>query len=466
METVTRFAPSPTGHLHIGGARTAIFNWLFSRQKGGKFILRVEDTDFQRSTKEYTELIIEAMQWLGLDWDEGPYFQSKRLDIYREHAQRLIEEGTAYRCYCPPEELEQRRAQALNEGRSPGYDGRCRDLSGKREAVPFAIRFKTKDCGVTVVDDMVKGKVEFRNEELEDLVILRSDGTPTYNFTVVVDDTTMNITNVIRGDDHLNNTPKQIMLYEALGYPIPKFAHVSMILGADRARLSKRHGATSVLAYKDMGYLPEALFNYLVRLGWSFKDQEIFSKEELIEKFSLENVGISAGIFNPDKLLWLNSHYIKESSCEYLAELLIPFLKERKIETKHDAKLISIVKSLKKRTKTLEEMVEGATFFFSEELEYDQDAAKKFLTKENKPVLELILRGIKDFCQISEPSLESLLRSVGEELNLKLVSVAQTVRVAITGKTASPGLFDVIDILGIESTILRLKRAISHIDKG
>lgn len=465
MKTITRFAPSPTGHLHIGGARTALFNWLFSRQKGGTFILRVEDTDLQRSTEEYTGLIIDALQWLGLDWDEGPYFQSKRLDLYREYAYKLLEEEKAYRCYCLPEELEQKRARALQEGKAFGYDNTCRNVKRKSEDIPFAIRFKTQDCGVTVVDDMVKRRVEFKNDELEDLVILRSDGTPTYNFTVVIDDALMNITHVIRGDDHLNNTPKQILLYEALGYPLPRFAHVSMILGADKTRLSKRHGATSVLAYRDMGYLPEALFNYLVRLGWSYKDQEIFSKDELIEKFSLENVGRSAGIFNPDKLLWLNSHYIKESPCTCLVELLIPFLRKREIAYASYEKSLKIVKSLKKRSRTLEEMVEGAICFVTEECEYSHDAAKKFLTTKTQPILELVLRGIKDLCPLTEQNLESLLKSVGEELGLKLVSVAQTVRVALTGKTASPGLFDVMDILGIDNTILRLKKAISYIDE-
>src|SRR5512137_2732890 len=323
-----RFAPSPTGYLHIGGARTALFNWLLARKTGGTFILRIEDTDVARSTQESVDAILQGMEWLGLDWDEGPFYQSDNFPLYREYVQKLLDEGKAYRCRCTPEELEAKRELAMKEGRKPKYDGTCRSLNIGPDT-PSAVRFRAPEDGATCFDDLIKGPISFSNEELDDLIIQRSDGTPTYNFTVVIDDASMTITHVIRGDDHINNTPRQILLYEALGYPVPKFAHVPMILGADKSRLSKRHGATSVIAYRDQGFLPEALVNYLVRLGWSHGDEEIFSREELVEKFTIEAVGKSAGVFNPDKLLWLNHHYIKEGDPARLAALLLPFLAER-----------------------------------------------------------------------------------------------------------------------------------------
>ncbi|PIV66369.1 MAG: glutamate--tRNA ligase, partial [Nitrospirae bacterium CG01_land_8_20_14_3_00_44_22] len=308
-----RFAPSPTGHLHIGGARTALFNYLFARHNNGKFILRIEDTDRTRSTEEYIEAIIEGMKWLKLEWDEGPFRQTDRFDVYRSYVDKLLREDKAYYCCCSPEELEQRRKEALAQGKPQKYDGRCRNLTKiqdsrfKIQEKNPAIRFKMPQEGQTVVNDMIRGQVTFKNDQLDDLIIMRSDGTPTYNFTVVVDDVDMKITHIIRGDDHLNNTPKQLHIYKALGYEIPLFAHLPMILGADKARLSKRHGATSVMAYKEMGYLPDALVNYLVRLGWSYGDQEVFTREELIKHFSFENIGKSSAVFNPEKLIWLNS---------------------------------------------------------------------------------------------------------------------------------------------------------------
>ena len=308
-----RFAPSPTGFLHIGGARTALFNFLFARSQEGTFVLRIEDTDTVRSTQESVDEILKAMEWLGLNWDEGPYYQSERFNLYKEKVQQLLDEGKAYRCYCTSEELDKKREQAMAEGRKPKYDGTCRERMDHPGNTPFVIRFRAPDNGTTSFNDLIKGTISVNNEELDDVIIQRTDGTPTYNFVVVVDDADMGITHVIRGDDHINNTPRQILLYEALGYQVPCFAHVPMILGSDKTRLSKRHGATSVMAYRDMGYLPEAMVNYLVRLGWSFGDEEIFSLADLIEKFSLSNVGKSAGVFNPEKLLWLNSHYIKRS---------------------------------------------------------------------------------------------------------------------------------------------------------
>jgi len=321
-----RFAPSPTGHLHIGGARTALFNWLFARHYRGVFILRIEDTDRSRSTEEYIETIIDGLKWLGLDWDEGPFRQTERFDVYRTYIEKLLTEGRAYFCYCTPEELEERRQASLKEGSSVKYDGRCMDIKTPPPGRKPVVRFKMPRFGQTMVDDLIKGKVVYDNEQLDDLIIQRSDGTPTYNFVVVVDDVEMKISHVIRGDDHLNNTPRQIHIYRALDFPEPHFAHLPMILGSDRTRLSKRHGATSVQAYREMGYLPDAIVNYLVRLGWSHGDQEVFTRDELIERFTLENVGKAAAVFNPDKLLWLNARYIKETSSGRLADLVLPFL--------------------------------------------------------------------------------------------------------------------------------------------
>ena len=326
-----RFAPSPTGHLHIGGARTALFNWLYARHNEGTFILRIEDTDRTRSTEDYIQSIIEGMEWLNLDWDEGPYRQTDRIDIYRTYTEKLMRDGKAYYCYCLPEELEQRRKEALAQGKPPKYDGRCKTVKEPPADRKPVVRFNMPQEGETSVNDSIRGKIVFENAQLDDLIIMRSNGTPTYNFTVVVDDVDMKITHVIRGDDHLNNTPKQIHIYRALGYDVPFFAHLPMILGSDKTRLSKRHGATSVITYKEDGYLSDALVNYLVRLGWSYGDQEIFSRDELIQHFTFESVGKSSAVFNHDKLLWLNSQYIMGASSERLAELVTPILLEESI---------------------------------------------------------------------------------------------------------------------------------------
>ena len=455
----TRFPPSPTGFLHIGGARTALFNWLFSRHHRGKFILRIEDTDIARSTEEAVKAIIDSMQWLGLDWDEGPFFQSERLAIYREHADKLLSQGKAYRCYCTPEELEEKRNRALREKEKPKYDGKCRNLSSPYPDGPFAVRFKCPQEGQTVVEDLVKGRVVFENAELDDLVIQRSDGMPTYNFAVVVDDGTMGITHVIRGDDHVTNTPRQILLFQALGYPLPCFAHVPMILGSDRTRLSKRHGAESVMAYKEMGYLPKGLLNYLVRLGWSYGNQEIFSIGELIEKFSLENVGKSAGIFNPEKLRSVNGDHIKAKEANELAPLLLPFIRAKGYDIGEGEKLNKIIGNLQGRAKTLMEMADKAEFFFKEEIEYDGEAAKNFLRPEVIDIFDELIEGFKGMEIMSGAKIASLFKGVVERRGTKLVKVAQPVRVALTGSTASPGLFEVIDILGKEQTIKRLEEA-------
>jgi glutamyl-tRNA synthetase len=463
MSVRTRFAPSPTGYLHIGGVRTALFNWLFARHDDGVFILRVEDTDVARSSQEYLNAILDGLQWLGLDWDEGPYFQSQRQQLYREHVEQLLTEGKAYRCYCSPEELEERRQRALADGHKPKYDGRCRERSDQPTDLPFVIRFKAPQEGTTMVEDLVKGTVTFNNEELDDLIIMRSDGTPTYNFVVVVDDALMGITHVIRGDDHLNNTPRQIHLYEALGYPIPAFAHLPLIMGEDHTRLSKRHGATSVTAYQEMGYLPHALVNYLARLGWSYGDQEIFSREELIEKFSLEGAGRSAGIFNQEKLLWLNAHYIKEGDSKQIAEQLMPFLHQRGIEAEVNARLIKVVQSLQPRAKTLVEMAEMAEFYFRDDFSYDEKGERKFLRPELSPFLVSLIEELRVRQDFGEAHLEELFRQLTVQQGLKMSQAAQGVRVALTGKTTSPGLFEVMEGIGRERVIKRLERALGYI---
>ncbi len=461
MTVRTRFAPSPTGYLHIGGARTALFNWLYARRHGGKFALRIEDTDVARSTKESIDAILDGMKWLGLFWDEGPFYQSQMFDVYREHAKKLLDRGLVYRCYCTPEELAERREAALKAGRPPMYDGRCR---GIKEALdkPFALRFRVPG-GTTSFKDEIKGEISFDNSTIEDLIILRSDNTPTYNFCVVVDDATMAITHVIRGDDHINNTPKQILLYRALGYELPVFAHLPMILGSDKTRLSKRHGATSVMAYRDMGILPHALVNYLARLGWSFGDQEIFSINELVEKFSLESVGKSSGVFNPEKLIWLNQHYIKESKPEELAPLLLPFLKEMGLPATVGPRLNMIVKTLQERSKTLKEMAEGAAFYFRDRVEYDPKAAEKFLTPESSELFSLLADRLSALPVFDAVSMEGAFNSILAEKDMKLGKLAQPVRVALTGGTISPGIFETMEALGKEKTIERLRTALEFI---
>ena len=458
----TRFAPSPTGYLHIGGARTALFNWLYAKHHQGTFILRIEDTDQIRSTDESTQAILDAMTWLGMTWDEGPYFQASRVERHREMVQKLIGERKAYYCVCTPEELEGKRKRALAEGRKPKYDGTCREKHlGKTSGA--VVRFRCPDAGITVVPDLIKGPVSFNNEELDDLVIERSDGYPTYNFAVVVDDAQMDITHVIRGDDHLNNTPRQMLLYKALGYPMPRFGHVPMILGADKMRLSKRHGATSVMAYKEMGYLPEALINYLVRLGWSHGDQEIFSLEKLINAFDLGAVGKSAAIFNPEKLLWLNQHYLKACPIERLVEEVEPFLKKLGIchpDRKFTAK---VVNDLNARSKTLVEMAEAAVFYFQEEVTFDEEAAAKFLHAEAAGHLQALAEGIPAVQDYTKEGIEAFLRSLADARNTKLKVIAQPLRIALTGKTVSPGLDEVMITLGKDKVLKRIKRAVEYI---
>lgn len=457
---ITRFAPSPTGHLHIGGARTALFNWLLARQSGGRFLLRIEDTDAQRSTEEFTQAILSAMTWLGLDWDGEITYQRLRKNIHKEYIDRLLAEGKAYWCHCPPEETEAKRRQALALGGKPKYDGTCRDRN-LSPAPGATVRFKTPLSGLTAWNDLIKGPVSFENSELDDLIILKSDGMPTYNLAVVVDDLTMNLTHVLRGDDHVNNTPRQILLYQALGADLPLFAHLPMILGADKARLSKRHGATSVMAYKEMGYLPQALVNYLARLGWSHGDQEIFSLAELTEYFSLGQVGRSAGVFNPEKLLWLNAHYIKETPDSELARLVWPYLAASGYKAPNEAYLNRALATVKERGKTLQELADMSAFYFQETIAYEPKAAAKFLTPDHRALLAEIgaaLQGVP----FTILALEEAFHKLAAARNLKLGALAQPLRVALTGKTASPGLFEIMEILGPERVTRRLKAALAH----
>ncbi len=459
---ITRFPPSPTGYLHVGGARTALFNWLYARHMKGKFILRIEDTDIERSTQASVDAIFEALEWLGIDWDEGPYFQTKRFDIYKTYIQKLLDSGHAYYCTCSPERLDAMRKKAIAAGENPKYDGTCRE-KGLGKTDNAVIRFKAPITGTTILEDVIKGNIVFQNSELDDFIIQRSDGTPTYNLAVVVDDITMNINTVIRGDDHVSNTPKQILLYKALDSPLPTFGHVPMVLGHDRTRLSKRHGAMSVTAYRDMGYLPQALLNYLVRLGWSYGDQEFFTIDELIDKFTLENIGRSAGIFDQEKLLALNADHIKAMPPRKLGRHLLPFLKERGFEAKDDSYLEGVIKTLNLRSKTLLEMADGAVFYFQDAVSYDEKAAKKFLKPSLLEPIELLTKELEALDHFDEHNLENAFKKVMEITGLKLGKIAQPVRVALTGTTVSPGIFEIINVLGKKRVISRLNKAVKFI---
>jgi glutamyl-tRNA synthetase len=465
MEKIrTRFAPSPTGFLHIGGARTALFNWLYARHNGGEFVLRIEDTDQTRSTDESTKAILDAMAWLGLTWDEGPYFQAQRVELHREMVLKLINEGKAFYCTCTPEELDAKRKQALATGKKPKYDGTCRNKKLSKSA-NSVVRFLSKQEGSTVVEDLIKGNIVFNNEELDDLIIERGDGYPTYNFAVVIDDALMNITHVIRGDDHVNNTPRQILLYEALGFDVPKFAHVPMILGSDKARLSKRHGATSVMAYKEMGFLPEALVNYLVRLGWAHGDQEIFSMAQLVDLFSMDAVGKSPAVFNPEKLLWLNAHYIKEASLDRLTEEMKPLWPAGTITGDVDFTK-KVIADLQPRVKTLVELADTADFYFTDEIKYEEQAAQKFLTPDISDHLKGIVSAISSLQNFNKEGLEEFFKVFTQEKNIKFKLIAQPLRVALTGKTVSPGIDEIMVTLGKDRVMKKIKSAITYIESN
>ena len=460
-----RFAPSPTGSFHVGGARTALFNWAFARHHKGVFILRIEDTDRSRSTDEHIEQILDVLRWLGLDWDEGPpapgYRQTERFDIYRAHAERLVAEGRAYRCRCTPETLDALREAARARKEQFRYPGTCREADVP-ESEPHALRLRMPQGGQTVVEDTILGVVSFDNDTLDDWILVRTDGTPTYNFCVVVDDVTMKITHVIRGNDHLSNTPKQIACYAALGYVTPIFAHIPMILAPDRSKMSKRHGATTVEEFRDQGILPEALVNYLARLGWSHGDQEILSREEIVEHFSLEHVGKAGAVFDREKLLWVSHQWIQSAAPERLAAALVPFLARvvgPSAAAADRARLATIAASLKERARILVEMAEQAAFYFEPPATYDRQATSKFWGPEAPPRYNVLIKRIEAQEAFDPESLEGLYRGLAAEMGLKLVDLAQLTRIALTGKAASPPVFQVAALVGKADTVARLKAA-------
>ncbi|WDP92656.1 MAG: glutamate--tRNA ligase [Desulfobacter sp.] len=455
---ITRFPPSPTGYLHIGGARTALFNWLYARKTNGKFVLRIEDTDEVRSTKESVDAILESMEWLGMDWDDGPYFQTQRHDIYNEYIDRLVESGHAYYCDCSPEEVNAMREEAKAKGLKPMYNGKCRNR-GLKKGENTVVRLKTPDTGVTVVEDIVKGSTAFQNAEIDDFIIQRSNGVAMYNLAVVIDDITMGINTIVRGDDHLVNTPKQMLIYQALGADMPVFGHVPMVLGSDKSRLSKRHGAMSVGEYKKMGFLADALINYLVRLGWSHGDQEFFEREELIEKFDLEHLGRSASMFDMDKLYSLNAKHIQKKSPAELAAPLLDHLAELGIDAQDDTFTHGVIETLQPRSKTLVEMAEAAQFYYKDEVEFEEKAAKKFLKPEAASLLTRCAEGIAALDEYTHENLETLFKAVMEETALGFGKIAQPLRVAVTGTTVSPGIFEMLLALGKEKTVQRIEKA-------
>ena len=459
---VTRFPPSPTGYLHIGGARTALFNWLYARKTKGRFVLRIEDTDAARSTSESVDAILGSLEWLGIDWDEGPYFQTQRYHIYNEYIEKLIESGHAYYCSCTPDEVDAMREEAKAKGQKPMYNGKCRHLNLKK-GDNTVVRLKTPDTGVTVVEDIVKGNTAFQNSEIDDFIVQRSDGSAMYNLAVVIDDITMGINTIIRGDDHLINTPKQMLIYSALGADMPVFGHVPMVLGSDKARLSKRHGAMSVGEYRKMGFLPDAMINYLVRLGWSHGDQEFFERAELIEKFDLEHLGRSASMFDTDKLMALNSKHIQKKTPEELADPLRYHLKELGIDARNDTFTQGVIQTLQPRSKTLVEMADGAAFYYKDDVEYDKTAADKFLMPDILSVLEKSVERIETLEPYTHEALENVFKLIMEETGLKFGKIAQPLRVAITGTSVSPGIFEMLLVLGKEKTIKRIKKAIGFI---
>lgn len=455
----TRFAPSPTGYLHVGGARAALFSWLYARHHQGAFVLRIEDTDRERSTKESVQAILDGMEWLGLDFDEGPFYQSQRFDRYTEVAKQLIDQGGAYRCRCSKERLHELREQQLANKQKPRYDGRCRDENFPATDEPFVVRFRTPHEGEIQFHDMIRGDIIVANEELDDLVILRADGVPTYNFTVVIDDHDMEITHVIRGDDHINNTPRQINMMQVLGWDVPQYAHTPMILGSDGKRLSKRHGAVSVMQYYDDGYLPEALLNYLVRLGWAHGDQEIFSREEMIELFSLDAVSHSPASFNNEKLDWLNQHYLKTLDPSTISHSLQHFLKLLDVSLDDGPELSDVVGIQAERCKTVKEMAERSRFFYEtlQAEDYDEKAVNKHLRKTDiSEILKDIHGRFEQLEQWQKEPLHQVIIDVAETHDLKLGKVAQPIRVAVTGGTISPPIDITLELIGRERTLTRL----------
>lgn len=464
MEIRTRFAPSPTGYLHVGGARTALYSWLYAKHNNGKFVLRIEDTDRERSTQPAIDAIIESMKWTGLNWDEGPFYQTKRFDRYNQVIDEMLEKGLAYKCYCTKERLEEVREEQQRSGVKPRYDGHCReDHSEHSPDEPYCIRFKNPKTGKVGFHDKIRGYIEFDNEELDDLVIRRTDGTPTYNFCVVIDDWDMGITHVIRGEDHINNTPRQINIYKALGAPVPEFAHVSMILGDDGTKLSKRHGAVSVMQYRDDGYLPEALINYLVRLGWGHGNQEIFTLDEMIEYFSLEAISKSASAFNTEKLLWVNSQYMKSLPPERVAEELKWHMDNQKIDISKGPSLTDLVLAQRERCKTLKEMAEVSRYFYEEYEDYEPKAAKKWFKDNSVEALERSMANLVNVTDWDVENIEKAFKSVAEDMQVGLGKVGMPLRLAITGCGVSPEMGITMKLVGKERSISRIQKTITYL---
>jgi glutamyl-tRNA synthetase len=463
MTVRTRFAPSPTGYLHIGSVRTALYAWLFARRHGGQFVLRIEDTDRERSTQPAIDAIIEGMQWLRLHADEGPIFQTQRFDRYREVVDGLLARGHAYSCYCTREEIDAMRAAAQQRGEKPRYNGRCREGGTERADVSPAVRFKNPLAGLVVLDDLVKGRIQFDNAELDDLIIARSDGTPTYNFTVVVDDADMRITHVIRGDDHVNNTPRQINIFAALGVAAPAYAHLPMIHGPDGAKLSKRHGAVNVLEYRTMGFLPDALLNYLLRLGWAHGDQEIFTRDEMIRLFDLEHVNRSAASFDPQKLLWVSQQHIQRAPAAALVEPLEAELRGMGLDPENGPPLAATVEALRERSQTLLEMAERAHCYYEEYEEFDEKSAKDHLRPVARAPLAALRQSLADLAEWTETSTQAAVEGVAAALELKLGKVAQPLRVALTGQASSPGIGTTLALVGRDRALARIDRALAHI---
>jgi len=465
MSIRTRFAPSPTGYLHVGGARTALFSWLYARKHGGSFVLRIEDTDLERSTAESVNAILEGMAWLGLDYDEGPFYQTKRFDRYKEVIDQLLNEGKAYRCYCSRERIDALREEQMANKIKPRYDGRCRSRTDQPDNEPYVIRFQNPDSGVVIVEDLVKGKIVINNNELDDLILARTDGTPTYNLTVVVDDADMGITHVIRGDDHVNNTPRQINILKALDADLPKYGHVPMILGSDGSRLSKRHGAVSVIQYRDDGFLPEALLNYLVRLGWSHGDQEIFSLDEMTQLFDIDQVNTAASSFDNEKLSWLNQHYIKARSTDHIARLLSPHLGRLDIDPAQGPDLMKVVEAQKERAKNLVEMAEISQCFYRDYDDFDPNSAKKNLRPVARDPLERIKAVLAGLENWTAENIHQAIDETAEAMELNMGKIAQPLRVAVTGRAASPAIDITLELAGREATLRRIDKALEFITK-
>ncbi len=460
MKVRTRFAPSPTGMLHIGGARTALFSWLYARHADGEFVLRIEDTDRERSTDEATQVILDGMKWLGLDWDGEPVFQSTREADHVAAAEQLIEEGHAYRCYCSKDELDAMRAEQQAAGKKPMYDGRCRHRSDRPEGASYVVRFRSPDVGETIVNDLVLGSVSFPNEELDDLILVRSDGTPTYNLAVVADDSAMGITHVVRGSDHLNNTPRQVQLYEALGLPVPQFAHIPLIHGPDGAKMSKRHGAVAITDYREQGYLPSAFINYLARLGWSHGDEEVFSVEQLIELFDLKQVGKAAARFDQNKLDWLNAHWLRESSPESLVDAVTPLLG---IDLTSGPDLVRVIASLQERSKNLIDLAGGARFFYVAPTSYDEKAVKKNFKDGTWPLLDAFIEQVEALPEWSGEAAHGLIASICEAAEAGMGKLAQPIRVLVAGVPVSPPIDMTLELLGKDETLARLRRGIERL---